>query len=77
MIMTAEEKPLLDTFYVGSVPAASPKKVLLFDVTGVRCNNCPKAAVLAKSLASSNAGRVEIVALYPKTPEFNLSVVGI
>ncbi|MEI8101044.1 MAG: Omp28-related outer membrane protein [Bacteroidota bacterium] len=68
VIMTAEEKPLLDTFYLGSVPAASPKKVLLFDVTGVRCNNCPKAAVLAKSLASSNSGRVEVVALYPKTP---------
>jgi hypothetical protein len=66
--MTAEEKPLLDTFYVGSVPSASVKKVLLFDVTGVRCNNCPKAAVLAKNLASSNSGRVEVVALYPKTP---------
>jgi hypothetical protein len=50
------------------VPAASVKKVLLIDVTGVRCNNCPKAAVLAKSLAASNAGRVEVVALYPKTP---------
>jgi hypothetical protein len=68
VIMTAEEKPLLDTFYVGSVPSATVKKVLLFDVTGVRCNNCPKAAVLAKSLASSNSGRVEVVALYPKTP---------
>ncbi|MEY4193217.1 MAG: hypothetical protein RJA00_1448 [Bacteroidota bacterium] len=68
VIMTEEEKPLLDTFYIGSVPAASVKKVLLFDVTGVRCNNCPKAAVLAKSLASSNSGRVEVVALYPKTP---------
>ena len=68
VIMTEEEKPLLDTFYIGSVPAASVKKVLLFDVTGVRCNNCPKAAVLAKSLAASNSGRVEVVALYPKTP---------
>jgi hypothetical protein len=68
VIMTAEEKPLLDTFYLGSVPSAAVKKVLLFDVTGVRCNNCPKAAVLAKSLASSNSGRVEVVALYPKTP---------
>ncbi len=68
VIMTAEEKPLLDTFYIESVPSAAIKKVLLFDVTGVRCNNCPKAAVLAKSLASSNLGRVEVVALYPKTP---------
>ncbi len=68
VIMTAEEKPLLDTFYVGSVPSVAVKKVLLFDVTGVRCNNCPKAAVLAKSLESSNSGRVAVVALYPKTP---------
>ena len=68
VIMTEEEKPLLDTFYVGSVPSAAPKKVLLFDVTGVRCNNCPKAAVLAKNLSASNAGRLEVVALYPKTP---------
>ncbi|MBM3937170.1 MAG: Omp28-related outer membrane protein [Sphingomonadales bacterium] len=68
VIMTEEEKPLLDTFYLGSVPSASPKKVLLFDVTGVRCNNCPKAAALAKNLLASNAGRLEVVALYPKTP---------
>ena len=68
VIMTEEEKPLLDTLYVGSVPSAAPKKVLLFDVTGVRCNNCPKAAALAKNLAASNAGRLEVVALYPKTP---------
>lgn len=68
VIMTEEEKPLLDTFYVGSVPAASPKKVLLFDVTGVRCNNCPKAAALAKTLAANNAGKLEVVALYPRTP---------
>jgi hypothetical protein len=68
VIMTAEEKPLLDTFYVGNIPSAAIKKVLLFDVTGVRCNNCPKAAKLAKSLSSSNSGRIEVVALYPKTP---------
>lgn len=68
VIMTQQEKPLLDTFYMGSVPAAAVKKVLLFDVTGVRCNNCPKAAVLAKSLALSNLGRLEVVALYPKSP---------
>lgn len=68
VIMTAEEKPLLDTFYLGSAPTAAVKKVLLFDVTGVRCNNCPKAAALAKTLAANNSGRIEVVALYPKTP---------
>ncbi len=59
------EKPLLDTIYVSSVPNAQTKKVLLFDVTGVRCNNCPRAAELAKSIAADNPNRVEILALYP------------
>lgn len=68
VIMTEQENPLLDTFYIGSVPTAAIKKVLLFDVTGVRCNNCPKAAALAKNLSTNNGGRIEVVALYPKTP---------
>ena len=68
VIMVEEEKPLLDTSYTSAVPSAAVKKVLLFDVTGVRCNNCPKAAVLAKNLINANPGRLEVVSLYPKTP---------
>lgn len=64
------EKPLLDTNYMVSViPAAEDHEVLLFDVTGVACNNCPKAAALARKLADTlYPGKVVVVALYPNTP---------
>lgn len=61
------EKPLLDTTYtVSSIPAAQDHNVLLFDITGVRCVNCPQAARLALKLADTlHTGRVSVVALYP------------
>ncbi len=68
VIMKEVEKPLLDTAYQGSVPSPQTKKVLIMDITGVRCNNCPKAAKLAHQISDDNPGRVEIVALYPSTP---------
>jgi len=59
------EKPLSDTSYViGSVPAAQEKHVMLFDITGVRCNNCPEAAVKAKKIDSAKAGKVQLLAVY-------------
>src|SRR5687768_5815753 len=66
---TDPEKPLLDTTYViSSVPSAQDKNVALFDVTGVRCNNCPEAASLARKIADTlHPGRVVVVALYPKS----------
>ncbi len=68
IIMVDEAKPLLDTSYLVAVPSASAKKVLLFDITGVRCNNCPKAAIVAKKLLALNPNSLVVVALYPKTP---------
>lgn len=59
------EKPLLDTIYNGIAPAPDPKSILLMDVTGVGCSNCPDAAVLAKNIESSNPGRVNPLAVYP------------
>lgn len=66
---TEPEKPLLDTTYtVSTVPAAQDKIVALFDVTGVRCNNCPEAAALARKIADTlHPGRVVVVALYPES----------
>ncbi|MBS3914882.1 MAG: Omp28-related outer membrane protein [Bacteroidetes bacterium] len=66
---TEPEKPLLDTTYViGTVPPAQDKIVALFDVTGVRCNNCPEAASLARKIADTlHPGRVVVVALYPSS----------
>ncbi|PHX92538.1 MAG: hypothetical protein CK532_02810 [Flavobacteriales bacterium] len=68
IIMVDEAKPLLDTSYLMAIPTASAKKVLLFDITGVRCNNCPKAAVVAKKLLALTPNSLVVVALYPKTP---------
>ena len=68
IIMVETEKPLLDTAYQGVVPSPQSKNVLLMDITGVRCNNCPKAAKLAHQISDDNPGRVAILALYPSTP---------
>lgn len=59
------ERPLLDTTYLSAVPTAQIKKVFLADVTGVRCNNCPRAAQKAFDFESANPGRIEIIAIYP------------
>lgn len=66
--MKEVEKPLLDTFYQASVPSAQTKNVLLMDITGVRCPNCPQGAILAKQIYDNNPGRVAVLALYPSTP---------
>jgi hypothetical protein len=61
----SNEKPLLDTTYTSAPPSPQTKKVLLIDITGVRCSNCPRAAETAKSISSANLGRVEVLAIYP------------
>lgn len=66
--------PLLDTCYTisPSTPVtAQDKNVLLFDITGVRCSNCPRAAEIVKSILSSNNGKVSAVALYGDIPGFS------
>lgn len=60
-----KERPLLDTTYLSSVPTAQTKQVLLIDVTGVRCNNCPRAAEKAHAIEAANPNKVQILAIYP------------
>ena len=60
-----KERPLLDTTYLSSVPTAQSKQILLIDVTGVRCNNCPRAAVKAIELEAANPDKIQIMAIYP------------
>ncbi|MBU6325509.1 MAG: Omp28-related outer membrane protein [Bacteroidetes bacterium] len=63
------EKPLSDTSYVtATLPAAQDKHVMLFDITGVRCNNCPEAAVKAKQIYDSRAGKVQLLSVYYTIP---------
>jgi Outer membrane protein Omp28 len=70
IILTVPEKPLLDTTYTtASIPAAQDHDVLLFDITGVRCVNCPQAAQIARKIADTlHPGRVVVVAVYPEQP---------
>lgn len=63
---TVPEKPLIDTVYAGSSVSAQEKAVVLMDITGVRCTNCPTAAQVARDIvAASPADRVHVIALYP------------
>ena len=59
LINYEESKSLKDTTYlINTVPAAELKNVLLEDVSGVKCVNCPDAAVIAKSIMDAFPGRV-------------------
>ena len=74
VIFTEPEKPLLDTTYVlASAPAAQTKRVLIIDITGVKCVNCPKAAKEAHKLETLNPGRVSVMAAYPYAPGASLT----
>jgi hypothetical protein len=65
VIFKEVEKPLLDTTYTGPVPSVQLKNILLVDITGVNCNNCPDAAVSAKNILGLHPGRVNLMAMYP------------
>lgn len=40
------------------------KNILIEDITGVRCPNCPAAHVIAQQLQDENPGRVEVIAIH-------------
>lgn len=58
------------TFVTTNVPAPQEKNVLIEDITGVRCNNCPKAAEEAVRLSTAEP-RIKVVALYIKSSSFS------
>ena len=60
--------PLLDTCYLETVATPELKNTLIYDITGVRCSNCPKAAEQAKTIINANNGRVSVIALYADIP---------
>lgn len=58
--------PLKDSTYIEPAPAPQHKAVLLEDITGVRCINCPDAALKAKDIiAQKSSDSVVVMALYP------------
>lgn len=56
------------TFVTQTVPNAQAKNVLIEDLTGVNCVNCPKAADTGKALINALNGRVKLAGLYLTTP---------
>lgn len=69
-----EAKPLVDTSYViTNLPTAQPKTVLLEDISGVNCVNCPDAAVKAEAILADKGSLVTVVTHIPDKsllPEF-------
>lgn len=64
-LSSCKETETLDlTGGVDTTIAAQQKQVLIEEVTGVRCVNCPEAHELAKSLDSLNGGKLELVSLH-------------
>jgi hypothetical protein len=68
-----------DTTYItADIPTAQHKAVLIEDITGVRCNNCPSAAISAKNiLTSKTEDSVLLLAVYTRhMPNFTLPFDG-
>ncbi|MES2560198.1 MAG: Omp28-related outer membrane protein [Bacteroidota bacterium] len=62
-----------ETTYVdmANVPTPQLREVLVEDISGVRCVNCPDAAVIVKGLKANFPGRVNSITIYPNTPSLN------
>jgi hypothetical protein len=57
---------LIDTTYTTSnIPATVLKKIYIEDITGVRCNNCPKAAIKVHEISDANPNNVVALGVYP------------
>lgn len=58
-----------DSTYI-KLPAPAPqqKHVLLEDVSGVKCVNCPDAAIIAKSILTAFPGRAFTTVMHPDIP---------
>lgn len=57
---------LIDTTYVlSNVPSSEMKKIYIEDLTGVRCNNCPKAAQKIIDISTANPDMVVALGVYP------------
>ena len=55
------------TSVIADVPVPQLKEVLLEDISGVKCINCPEAAEIADNIITSNPGRVNLITTQPNT----------
>lgn len=53
------------TYFIDVLPVADDKNVLIEDLSGVRCINCPDANVTARNIQSKNPKRVVVLTLFP------------
>jgi len=63
---------LKDTTYVlaeGDIPAAEDQTIVVEDLTGVRCSNCPKAAETAKNIKDQFGSKAVVIGIYPEEPK--------
>ncbi len=62
-----------ETTYVdlANVPTPQLREVLIEDISGVRCPNCPEATYTVNSLKKDYPGRVNAITIYPNTPALN------
>lgn len=61
-----QSRQLTDTFYINPTPDTPQlKTVLLEDISGVKCVNCPDAAVIANGIVQAFPERVNVVVLHP------------
>jgi hypothetical protein len=76
MVACEETPPFIDyskpvllsndtTYLLDNVPASENKRVLIEDLSGVRCVNCPDANATAKAILDKNTGKVVVLTLFP------------
>jgi hypothetical protein len=54
-----------DSSYLTSVENKQDKVILIEELTGVQCANCPKAAKNIKTMSDANPGRILAVGMHP------------
>lgn len=53
------------TFVLLPAPTPQQRNILIEEVTGVRCPNCPKAQLEAKTISDNNPGRINVLTIHP------------
>lgn len=53
------------TYLITNLPAPQKTKIVIEDITGVNCSNCPKAADKIKTIKAQNPGMVISIGEYP------------
>jgi len=59
------------TYIISPVPSAQQKQVLIEDLSGVRCPNCPTAGQIGNGIVAANPGKVNIYTIYPNVQALN------